>query len=297
MDNSKQAILMHYASPYYDPVKAHEYYMKNRELKGRPTSALNDDGKKIWAYAKNSISSEKKARIKAEQDKRDNKIADLRMKAESTKEQISSRLQQLNDILTLRAAKQKKNIDESKESDLDEIEKNSVSRKERIENRKNAEIKSLMSMTIPSGLSKKERAKLIAARSEKIAKLRNDAKSAKVRINDSAKADKTEVRNNAVNSKNDISEQTKSDKSFNTDNAKNERAKVSSELKSAVNAAREAYNSIKNNLDSSYEKVYQHEYNNILSEYKSTKKTSSSTKKTSSSTKKTSHPLEYYIRK
>ena len=27
-------ILKHYASPYYDPVKAHEYYMKNRELKG-----------------------------------------------------------------------------------------------------------------------------------------------------------------------------------------------------------------------------------------------------------------------
>ena len=27
--------LQHYASPYYDPVKAHEYYMRTRELKGR----------------------------------------------------------------------------------------------------------------------------------------------------------------------------------------------------------------------------------------------------------------------
>ena len=26
--------LMHYASKYYDPVKAHEYYMKHRKLKG-----------------------------------------------------------------------------------------------------------------------------------------------------------------------------------------------------------------------------------------------------------------------
>lgn len=26
--------ILHYASPYYDPVKAHEYYMKHRELKG-----------------------------------------------------------------------------------------------------------------------------------------------------------------------------------------------------------------------------------------------------------------------
>ena len=28
-------LLQHYASPYYDPVKAHEYYMRTRELKGR----------------------------------------------------------------------------------------------------------------------------------------------------------------------------------------------------------------------------------------------------------------------
>lgn len=27
--------LAHYASPYYDPVKAHEYYMRHRKLKGR----------------------------------------------------------------------------------------------------------------------------------------------------------------------------------------------------------------------------------------------------------------------
>ena len=29
MDNN----LQHYASPYYDPQKAHEYYMRTRELK------------------------------------------------------------------------------------------------------------------------------------------------------------------------------------------------------------------------------------------------------------------------
>ena len=39
--------LQHYASPYCDPVKAHEYYMRTRELKGRrSTTKLNDEGKK-----------------------------------------------------------------------------------------------------------------------------------------------------------------------------------------------------------------------------------------------------------
>lgn len=52
MDEPKVAVLRHYASPYYDPQKAHEYYMRTRELKGRSTTSLNDEGKKIWSYTK-----------------------------------------------------------------------------------------------------------------------------------------------------------------------------------------------------------------------------------------------------
>ena len=91
MDEPKVAVLRHYASPYYDPQKAHEYYMRTRELKGRSTTSLNDDGKKIWSYTKNNIKSEKAAKVKEEQEKRDQKITELREKAEATKEQISSR--------------------------------------------------------------------------------------------------------------------------------------------------------------------------------------------------------------
>ena len=41
MDND----LQHYASPYYDPQKAHEYYMRTRELKGRRSATkLSDEG-------------------------------------------------------------------------------------------------------------------------------------------------------------------------------------------------------------------------------------------------------------
>lgn len=58
--------LCHYASPYYDPVKAHEYYMKNRELKGRSTSTagLNSEGKIAASYVKNQITTEHKEKQK-----------------------------------------------------------------------------------------------------------------------------------------------------------------------------------------------------------------------------------------
>ena len=61
--------LKHYASPYYDPVKAHEYYMKNRELKGensrKSTAGLNDEGKAVARYIKNQLDTERKSKIDA----------------------------------------------------------------------------------------------------------------------------------------------------------------------------------------------------------------------------------------
>ena len=56
--------LKHYASPYYNPVKAHEYYMKNGELKGRKsTSGLTDEGKEAASYVKGQLKSERDKKI------------------------------------------------------------------------------------------------------------------------------------------------------------------------------------------------------------------------------------------
>ena len=81
-------------------------------------------------------------------------------------------MKELNEALTQNASDRKKNIDTDKDSDLEEIEKESSSEKERIDNKKNAEIERLMAIEIPSGLSKTERAKRVAERTAKIAKLR-----------------------------------------------------------------------------------------------------------------------------
>lgn len=55
---------MAYASKYYDPVKAHEYYEAHKKLKGRQsrtsTKGLNDEGKAAAKYVKEQIMAEKK---------------------------------------------------------------------------------------------------------------------------------------------------------------------------------------------------------------------------------------------
>lgn len=49
-----------------------------------------------------------------------------------------------------------------------------------------------MAIEIPSGLSKEERAKRVAERNEKIAKLRDDASEDKSKVSEQAKAEKEE---------------------------------------------------------------------------------------------------------
>lgn len=72
---------MAYSSKYYDPVKAHEYYMQHRQLKGKKKNAnktydqimaekrkttygLNDLGKAAAKQIREKINEEKKAAIK-----------------------------------------------------------------------------------------------------------------------------------------------------------------------------------------------------------------------------------------
>lgn len=58
--------LKHYASPYYDPQKAHEYYERTKKLKGRKSTAgLNDEGKAAAKYVKQQIDAEKKQKIQS----------------------------------------------------------------------------------------------------------------------------------------------------------------------------------------------------------------------------------------
>lgn len=93
--NESDESLAHYASPYYDPVKAHEYYMKNRELKGRTsTSILNDEGKAAAKYVREQISNERKSEVEKHrvhtQEQIEAKKNSIKSDIESLREKLSS---------------------------------------------------------------------------------------------------------------------------------------------------------------------------------------------------------------
>ena len=85
--------LIHYASPYYDPVKAHEYYEAHKKLKGRySTKKWSENQKKTWNYVKNQISDEKKNKTEEERESHKKDLETMRSQAEQKRKQITDRI-------------------------------------------------------------------------------------------------------------------------------------------------------------------------------------------------------------
>lgn len=89
-------VLCHYASPYYDPAKAHEYYEEHKKLKGRRTSTagLNEEGRKAAAYVKKQLYDERDSKIEEKKNATNQKINTDYENLESVKAQRESELRQ-----------------------------------------------------------------------------------------------------------------------------------------------------------------------------------------------------------
>lgn len=61
--------LAHYASKYYDPVKAHEYYEEHKQLKGKQRVTLTEEGRAIAKNVKENMNAEKKNKIQSSNEK------------------------------------------------------------------------------------------------------------------------------------------------------------------------------------------------------------------------------------
>ena len=218
MNRRTEDFLVHYASKYYDPVKAHEYYERTKELKGRKntrsTAQLNEEGKKIWEVSKYNIKKEKDEQVETAKTNRTNTVTQHRERANEVRESITNQLKELNDRLS-----------NNLKSSVDAIKHN-------------------------SSLSKAEK-------NARIAELR---------------------------------ERNKNEKGANSQAAREQRQNVANELKSVVQATAQAYKESKQNIDASYEDIYQQEYDKILQSHKKEKKGKKSRTIPTSSSSESSAP-------
>jgi len=89
-----EAFLAHYTSATYDPVKAHEYYLKNRELQGRTsTKGMSDTQREAVSYSKNQIGIAKKADLSKSQAAQKAQMEAIRKRSDASRKQIQAKLQ------------------------------------------------------------------------------------------------------------------------------------------------------------------------------------------------------------
>jgi hypothetical protein len=111
--------LAHYASENYDPAKAHEYYVQNRDLKGGSMTTRNQEGVKeskearqarvdgnqnrvqAWSYARKQIGDKKQAELKGLQEEQKARLETLRKNVEERRAQIREKLDALLENLKL----------------------------------------------------------------------------------------------------------------------------------------------------------------------------------------------------
>ncbi len=136
----------------YDPVKAHEYYVRTRELKGRSTKDLSDEAKEGWTYVKDQVTEERKGSLKSAAEANKKAVEELRRNAEARRKEIQEKLKQIMERIS----------DEGK-----------VTREE-AKKKADAAIDALPDM--PAGLTKQQRAEFSAKRTEEIAKIRGEQK-------------------------------------------------------------------------------------------------------------------------
>lgn len=118
----------HYASKYYDPQKAHEYYMRTRELKGR-TSRLTDEGKAAASYVKKTLAEQRRQKVDTHSRFTKERIADS---AKTKSQTIETSSQRTKDQIAKERAKTKVDVENYKQqtqAKIDTIRKSIKGRK------------------------------------------------------------------------------------------------------------------------------------------------------------------------
>ncbi len=96
--------LQHYSSPYYDPVKAHEYYEQHKKLKGKTTTtSLNTEGRKIASYVKKQIDDERDTKLQEETDsykkQEEQKLKQKQNTVKQHHEALTQRIESLQNLI------------------------------------------------------------------------------------------------------------------------------------------------------------------------------------------------------
>lgn len=257
--------LEHAAPQYYDPVKAHEYYERTKELKGRQKGeGLTDKQKEAFNYSKSEIGKAKKdEQTQAAEDKRaafevirqtaerkaqeisaqlDEILAQYDEADASIREEINAeRVQQLT-FINDRLKSAISALNEKKEGDLDDIAKRKKAALDRITKDTREKIEALP--PLPKGNSPRAQ-RLRDERRDEIAKIREDSALLKDETSDKFGTERDAVRDSTRAKQDQLREAASDERESVNNQASEEINAVADEIATQKNQQRGAASSAK----------------------------------------------------
>lgn len=277
--------LAHYASEYYDPAKAREYYLRTRELKGRRSgSALKtEDKKEAWNYAQTQINEAEKTAYEANNAERQRAIEAARTKAADLREKLIQSLRNFLENISVTAQTETKTLAEGRAKRLEEI---FTERKQRLEKaaKKRAEEKEKIAAgvakdlaalpPIPKGISSAQRARLVDQRNKKIDHIRGRGQNQNAVVDKRFQAEKEEVaawtnaeRANVAKytqaARENISETARINRADGRVEVEGAREEIRKELQTSIDGAKAAWETLKVAVKAKYEQARDTEFESI----------------------------------
>lgn len=287
--------LAHYASEYYDPAKAREYYLKTRELKGRQSTSdltvryqapaksrakkkkgrkgkpgkmvtkVNEAAtarrKQAWAYAKNQIGEARKADLKDLSADRKAVTDKARRTAKARREEISKSIETLMTLLTAKKKGDSEQLDDDEKSALARLNEERAEKSRKIRDKASREIDAIP--LVPDGVRGPQRERLVEARAKKIARINGEAAK-----DISAVTRETATQREAISADFDakrktLSEEVTEQRSSERESAIADRKRIATQLKATVQKAKADYEAGKERLIADYEVRQQQEFDAI----------------------------------
>jgi hypothetical protein len=276
--------LAHYSSEYYDPQKAHEYYLQNRELKGQQSTAdltvkyatkskrgnktvlkvnkaASERRKEAWTYAKNQIGQHKKADLKALAEHRKQVVNKAQKTATARRHEITGKIKSLMDLLTTQKTAGHDAIDAKEKADIKKLDEDRAARSRKIREGANKQIDAIPS--VPDGVRGAQRDRLVAARAEKIARIQGESSKQIDAVTKETATKREAISADADKQRTALTEQITANRASGHKSATVNTDKVSKQLKATVDKARADYEAGKKRLIADYEDKAQKEYDAI----------------------------------
>lgn len=233
--------IVHEGGDYYDPVKAHEYYLKTRELKGRRKSSdiKGNDKKQQWANSQKFINAGKKKDLTAEALKYKESANKIRFVIAVRQKQISAQIKQILEKVAEDAKKEREKLTKERDSRLEKL---AADVKKKLEDLP----------PIPKGISEEKAAELRKERSDKILSIKSDAAKERGQITKDFAALSAASSQNAKNKE-----------KFVQVYATKQQQEVANQLKTSIQQAKNRYLAVRDRVAGNYELKLQSIYNSI----------------------------------